>query len=95
MLKNNFIIILSSLLISGCAALSSGSSAGIQVEPEKVEIPVAVPCKVTIPSSPAFNFDKLVVTQDIYSKTQALLADRWLHMGYEDQLLAALNSCVK
>ena len=62
---------------------------------QKVEIPIAIPCKAEVPSKPDFNFDKATAEQDIFEKSKALLADRKLHLGYEEELLAALNSCIK
>jgi hypothetical protein len=54
-----------------------------------------VPCKATVPTKPDFNFDKLTEDQDVFDKTKATLADRKLHLGYETELLAAVNSCIK
>lgn len=87
----NKLILLSVLLLAACQTPQPGIKTVIQ----KVEIPVAVPCKEVIPLTPAFNFDKLVPSNDIYGQVQALSADRLLHEGYEEQLLAALTACVK
>lgn len=62
---------------------------------QTVEVPIAVPCKATVPSTPDYNFPKLKQSQDIFDKSKVLLADRKLHLGYETELLAALNSCLK
>lgn len=90
MLKNN--LILAALLLSGCA---TPTVEGIKTVTQRVEIPVAVPCKEIVPEVPTYNFDMLLVDKDIYLKVQALLADRLLHLGYEDQLRTALIACVK
>jgi len=87
----NKIILLSVLLLAACQTQQPGIKTVIQ----KVEIPVAVACKEPIPLTPAFNFDKLVPSTDIYGQVQALAADRLLHQGYEEELLAALTACVK
>jgi hypothetical protein len=92
MLKSNLLVLVLLLSLSGCA-LFSKPQPGIEVQVQKVEIPVEVPCKATIPTVPSFNFDKLTTANDIYVKDQALLADRWLHLSYEKELLAALRSC--
>ena len=92
MLRNNLLISLSAVLISACCTTQEP---GIKIETQKVEVPVVVPCKVAVPTTPAYNFDTLTVDKDIYTKSQALLADRLLHLGYEAELLAALNSCIK
>lgn len=90
MLRNKFILLLT-LIFAGCATDGGVVKTVIQ----KVEIPIAVPCKVKVPSKPDFNFDKLTEQQDIDEKTKSLLADRKLHLGYEEDLSAALGACVK
>jgi hypothetical protein len=94
MVKSNLLILSCAILLSGCA-LFNKPQPGIEVQTQKVEIPVAVPCKAVVPKVPSWNFDKLTTANDIFTKDQYLLADRQLHLGYEDQLLAALNSCIK
>ena len=78
-------------ILSGCATTEPVINTVIQ----KVEVPVAVPCKVTVPAKPDYNFDKVTVDQDVFDKTKALLADRKLSQGYEGELIAALNTCIK
>lgn len=89
-MRNN-ILICAIILLSGCATTEPAINTVIQT----VEVPVAVPCKAIVPTKPDFNFDKLTIEQDVFDKTKALLADRKLHLGYEGELLAALNSCIK
>ncbi len=91
-MENKLIIIIAALAISGCATTSPP---GINTVIQKVEVPIAVPCKVEMPKKPEFNFDKLSQDQDVFDKTKALLADRKLHIGYELELSTALNSCTK
>lgn len=79
------------VLLVACAT----TDPAISVETQTVKIPVAVPCKAKIPDAPIFNFDTIDPAQDIFEKTKILLADRKLHLGYEAELVAALNSCVK
>jgi len=86
----NKLILLSVLLLAACQTPQPGINTVIQ----KVEVPVAVPCKEAIPPAPAFNFDKLVPSTDIFGQVQALTADRLLHQGYEEKLSAALTACV-
>jgi len=90
MLKSSLLI--SALMLTGCATTTPP---GIKTEIQRVEVPVPVPCKAVVPIKPDFNFDKLTVDKDIFEKSQALLADRLLSKGYETELLAALNSCIK
>jgi hypothetical protein len=90
MLRNK-LILLSVVFLSACQT----TQPGIKTVVQKVEVPVATPCKEVIPPAPAFNFDKLQPSNDIFVQVQVLDADRLLHQGYEEQLLAALNACVK
>jgi len=87
----NIILISVIILLSGCAT----TEPVIDAEPQEVDIPIAVPCKAVVPDKPDFNFEKVTADQDVFEKTKALLADRKLHQGYEAELLAALNSCIK
>jgi hypothetical protein len=89
LIRNSLFVLF--LTLAGCATPPPGIKTVIQKE----EVPVAVPCKAVMPAVPAFNFDKLNPQQDVYTKTQALLADRLLHLGLEAELTAALNSCIK
>ena len=79
------------ILLVGCAT----TDPAISVQTQEVKIPIAIPCKAKIPEVPVFNMNKIDPSQDIFEKTKALLADINLHLGYEAELLAALNSCVK
>ena len=86
---NNIIIFSLLLVLSGCAT----TDPVIKVEIQRVEVPIPVPCKTEEPTKPDFNFDKLSENDDIFVKIRAMLADRKLHIGYEEQLSAALKSC--
>ena len=90
-MQNKLFILSLALMLGACAT----DGPVIQTVIQKVEIPIAVPCKATVPAKPDFNFDKLTEDQDLFDKTKATLADRKLHLGYESELLAALNSCIK
>lgn len=91
-MQNKLLVLIVTLVLAGCA---TDNPPGINTVIQKVEVPIAVPCKVEIPTKPTFNFDKLTPEQDIFDKTKATLADRKLQLGYETELLAALNSCIK
>ena len=80
------------LVLAGCA---TDTPPGINTVIQRVEVPIEVPCKVEIPAKPDFNFNKLTINDNIFDKTKSVLADRELHIGYETELLGALNSCVK
>lgn len=91
-MQNKLLILASVIVFAGCATTTPP---GINTVIQKVEIPIAVPCKVEIPARPEFNFDKLSPDQDVFDKTKALLADRKLHIGYETELSVALIACTK
>lgn len=85
----NSIILAVVLLLAGCATTPPVINTVIQ----RVEIPIAVPCNAVIPPRPAMNFEKLVIEDDLFTKTKSVLADRQLYEGYSAELLAALKSC--
>ncbi|MEF2127407.1 hypothetical protein V3396_29010 [Pseudomonas aeruginosa] len=74
--------------LAGCAG---------QVEPEprtvRVEVPVAVPCRVPAVEVPAWAAAGLRKDDDLQTKVRALLAERRQRVGYEAQLLAANQAC--
>ncbi|WP_132436488.1 hypothetical protein [Pseudomonas aeruginosa] len=74
--------------LAGCAG---------QVEPEprtvRVEVPVAVPCRVPAVEVPAWAAAGLKKSDDLQTKVRALLAERLQRIGYEAQLLAANRAC--
>lgn len=87
--QNKFFII-SALFLAGCAT----NEPVIRTVIQRVEVPIAVPCKATIPPAPELNFNNLTELQSIFDKTKSVLADRHLHIAYEGELLAALKSCI-
>jgi hypothetical protein len=90
----NKLLIVFLFLVTGCVSNPSVPSAPtIKVEVQRVEVPIAMPCKAEIPKAPDFNFNKIRPENDIFEKTKALLADIKLHIGYEEELTAALKSC--
>lgn len=74
--------------LAGCAG---------QVDPEprtvRVEVPVAVPCRVPAVEVPAWAAAGLKKSDDLQTKVRALLAERRQRIGYEAQLLAANQAC--
>lgn len=86
-----YFILLSCIFLTACAT----TKPVIDVKTQTVLVPVTTPCKAEVPNKPDFNFDKITQEQDIFDKTKAILADRKLHLGYEAELLASLNSCIK
>ncbi len=82
------VLMLVMVALAGCAG---------QVEPEprtvRVEVPVAVPCRVPAVEVPAWATAGLKKSDDIQTKVRALLAERRQRIGYEAQLLAANRTC--
>jgi hypothetical protein len=90
-MQNKLLIVSLAIVLSACAHTEPVINTVIQ----RVEIPIEVPCKAKVPEVPDFNFGKLKPEDDIHAKVKSILADRELHLGYETELLAALNSCIK
>ncbi|MBG7163014.1 hypothetical protein I5J18_17395 [Pseudomonas aeruginosa] len=82
------VLMLVMVALAGCAG---------QVEPEprtvRVEVPVAVPCRVPVVEVPAWAAAGLKKGDDLQAKVRALLAERRQRIGYEAQLLAANRAC--
>ncbi|WWQ12965.1 hypothetical protein PQ43W_19 [Ralstonia phage PQ43W] len=76
------------LLLAGCA-----SEPQIVYKPQRVEVPVAVPCKVKAPDKPTWGLSGASVTDDIYVKGRAALAEILQRQAYEAQLEAAVGAC--
>ncbi|HDZ3376135.1 TPA: hypothetical protein RSV04_004530 [Pseudomonas aeruginosa] len=81
-------ILIFTVALAGCAG---------QVEPEprtvRVEVPVAVPCRVSAVEVPVWATAGLRKGDDLQTKVRALLAERLQRIGYEAQLLAANRAC--
>ncbi|HBO2999635.1 TPA: hypothetical protein L4R60_002181 [Pseudomonas aeruginosa] len=82
------VLMLVIVALAGCAG---------QVEPEprtvRVEVPVAVPCRVPAVEVPVWVTAGLKKSDDIQTKVRALLAERRQRIGYEAQLLAVNRAC--
>ncbi|HGM7497167.1 hypothetical protein [Pseudomonas aeruginosa] len=82
------VLMLVMVALAGCAG---------QVEPEprtvRVEVPVAVPCRVPAVEVPVWATAGLRKGDDLQAKVRALLAERLQRIGYEAQLLAANRAC--
>lgn len=82
------VLMLVMVALAGCAG---------QVEPEprtvRVEVPVAVPCRVPAIEVPAWAAAGVRKGDDLQAKVRALLSERRQRIGYEAQLLAANRAC--
>ncbi|MFU4390222.1 hypothetical protein [Pseudomonas paraeruginosa] len=87
-MKAVLMLMLVLVALAGCAG---------QVEPEprtvRVEVPVAVPCRVPAVEVPIWATDGLRKGDDLQTKVRALLTERRQRIGYEAQLLAANQAC--
>ncbi len=74
--------------LAGCAARQEAEPRTV-----RVDVPVAVPCRVPAVEVPAWATAGLKKSDDIQTKVRALLAERLQRIGYEAQLLAANRAC--
>lgn len=75
------------LALAGCAGREP------EVRTVRVEIPVQVPCKTKDVAVPAWAADGLKKSDPLEVKARALLAERRQRIGYETELVAAINAC--
>jgi hypothetical protein len=75
------LLIITALILSGCAT----------TEGPRVNIPIAVPCKAEIPAAPGYRYAPPY--DSVFEAIRDLLGDRELSEGYEAELNAALKSC--
>ncbi len=74
--------------LAGCAGRQEAEPRTV-----RVDVPVAVPCRVPAVEVPAWATAGLKKSDDIQTKVRALLAERLQRVGYEAQLLAANQAC--
>ncbi len=74
--------------LAGCAGRQEAEPRTV-----RVDVPVAVPCRVPAVEMPAWATAGLKKSDDIQTKVRALLAERLQRIGYEAQLLAANQAC--
>ena len=81
-------VLLLILLLTGCAG---------HIEPEirtvRVEVPVPVPCRAPEVAVPPWAASGLRKADSLEVKVRALLAERRQRIGYERQLVAAVEAC--
>ena len=76
-----------------CFSLAGCATQEPAVRTVRVEVPVLVPCKtqeVTVPSWAATGLKK---SDSLEVKVRALLSERRQRMGYERELVAAVDAC--
>ncbi|HGN3089157.1 TPA: hypothetical protein ACKR7X_006400 [Pseudomonas aeruginosa] len=74
--------------LAGCAGRQEAEPRTV-----RVEVPVAVPCRVPAVEVPVWATAGLRKGDDLQTKVRALLAERLQRIGYEAQLLAANQAC--
>lgn len=78
--------------LAGCAGTMPPSP---EVRTVEVKIPVPVPCMVQPVNKPAFAVDALPLGSTVPAQMRALRAERKQRIGYEAELEAALQHCMK
>lgn len=74
-------------------ALAISACSGLPARTVEVKVPVPVPCKVTMPESPALPVDVLQGTEDAFVIGKALWSTIDLQAAHIVQLEAAVKSC--
>ena len=81
-------VLLLILLLTGCAGHTEP-----QVRTVRVEVPVPVPCRAPEVAVPPWAASGLRKADSLEVKVRALLAERRQRIGYERQLVAAVEAC--
>ncbi|RMT63840.1 hypothetical protein ALP43_00209 [Pseudomonas azotoformans] len=80
-------LVLLALMLTGCAGRDP------EVRTVRVEMPVLVPCKTKEVAVPPWAAAGLKKSDSLEVKVRALLAERRQRIGYERQLVAAVQAC--
>ena len=75
------------VVLVGCA------NRELDVRAVRVEVPVLVPCKTQMITAPSWAAAALKKTDSLEMKVRALLAERRQRIGYEHELISAIDSC--
>ncbi|HGS8185432.1 TPA: hypothetical protein ACMFTL_006937 [Pseudomonas aeruginosa] len=86
--ESGFALLWVAVALVGCAARQEAEPRTV-----RVDVPVAVPCRVPAVEVPAWATAGLKKSDDLQTKVRALLAERLQRIGYEAQLLAANRAC--
>lgn len=81
------LLVVLALVLAGCAGKEP------EVRTVRVEVPVQVPCKTKEVAVPPWAATGLKKSDSLEVKVRALLAERRQRIGYERQLVAAVNAC--
>ncbi|AZC52254.1 Phage protein [Pseudomonas chlororaphis subsp. piscium] len=75
------------VLLAGCAGREP------EVRTVRVEVPVQVPCRAQEVAAPPWAVAGLKKSDGLELKVRALLAERRQRIGYERELVAAVDAC--
>ncbi|MFL1542427.1 hypothetical protein [Pseudomonas sp. O39] len=75
------------VVLAGCAGRPP------EVRTVRVEVPVLVPCKTKDVGIPPWAAQGLTKSDTLELKVRALLTERRQRIGYERQLIAAVEAC--
>lgn len=82
------------VVLAGVALLAACAGRGEpQVQYVRVEVPVQVPCRAPEVAVPPWAAASLRKADSLEVKVRALLAERRQRIGYERQLVAAIDGC--
>lgn len=73
------------LILTACASQVA--------RPVEVKIPVAVSCRVDVPTKPVSAVDALPIGSNIWQQMAALRADRISRLAYEKELEVVIAAC--
>ncbi|HBO4721962.1 hypothetical protein [Pseudomonas aeruginosa] len=82
------VLMLVMVALAGCAGRQEAEPRTV-----RVEVPVAVPCRVPTVEVPVWATAGLMKSDDLQTKVRALLAERRQRIGYEEELKAAVAAC--
>lgn len=75
------------------AAFVAAALSGCQTVPQRVLVPVAMPCQAEKPRPPVWATDTLQADAGIFDQVKALLAERLQRIGYQSELEAVVDTC--
>lgn len=75
------------LILAGCGTREP------EVRTVRIEVPVLVPCKTKEVAVPTWAAAGLQKADSLEVKVRALLAERRQRIGYEKELVAAIDAC--
>lgn len=67
--------------------------AACQTLPQRVEVPISVPCRVKLPERPLWATEALPAGASFWDMAKAALAELKQRQGYETKLEAAAKAC--